>query len=75
MQLDSFRIEYIPQKVTHKTRDKSISLNIFKIQDNDSFMCGFYSIAFIEYMLSGKKFFIYITLIYVLLMTIKRMTK
>ena len=27
--------------------------SIFKIQDNDSFKCGFYCIAFIEYMLSS----------------------
>ena len=25
-----------------------------EIQDNDSIMCGFYCIAFIEYMLAGK---------------------
>ena len=29
---------------------------IFRIQDPDSIMCGFYCIAFIEYMLSGKAF-------------------
>ena len=28
--------------------------SIFKIQDNDSIKCGFYCIAFIEYMLSRK---------------------
>ena len=28
--------------------------SIFKIQDNDSIECGFYCIAFIEYMLSRK---------------------
>ena len=28
--------------------------NIFRIQDDDSIMCGFYCIAFIEYMLAGK---------------------
>ena len=47
--LDSFGIE-----VLNKIRDKSITHNIFKIQDNNSIMCGFYCIAFIEYMLSGK---------------------
>ena len=52
MQHDFFRIDYIPQKVINKIRDKSITHNIFRIQDNDFVMCGFYSIAFIEYMLS-----------------------
>ena len=28
--------------------------SIFKIRDNDSIKCGFYCIAFIEYMLSRK---------------------
>ena len=47
-------IEYIPLKVLNKIRDKSITHNIFKIKDNESIICGFYCIAFIEYMLSGK---------------------
>ena len=51
---DFFGIEYIPQEVLNKIKDKSITRNIFRIQDNESIMCGFYSIAFIEYMLPGK---------------------
>ena len=51
---DSFGIEYIPQEVLNKIKDKSITHNIFKIQDNDSIMCGFYCITFIDYMLAGK---------------------
>ena len=47
-------MEYIPQEVLSKIRDKSITHNIFRIQDNDSIMCGFYCIAFIEYMFVGK---------------------
>ena len=45
---DSFRIEYIPQKVLSKIRDKSITHNKFRTQDNVSIMCGFYCVAFIE---------------------------
>ena len=44
----SFGIEYIPQEVLNKIEDKSITHNIFKIQDNESIMWGFYCIAFIE---------------------------
>ena len=54
---DSFGIEYIPQEVLHKIRDKSITLNLFRIQGDDSIMCGFSCIAFIEYMLPGKTLF------------------
>ena len=54
LHFDSFGIEYIPQEVLSKIKDKSITHNIFRIQDNESIMCGFYCIAFIEYMLAGK---------------------
>ena len=36
---DSFGIEYIPQKLLNKINDKSITHNIFIIQDNESIMC------------------------------------
>ena len=51
---DSFGIQYIPPEVLNKIIDKSITHNLFRIQDNESIMCGFYCIAFIEYMSSGK---------------------
>ena len=51
---DSFGIEYIPLEVLKKIRDKSITHYIFRIQSDDSIRCGFYFIAFIEYMLAGK---------------------
>ena len=34
--------------------DKSITHNIFRIQDNESIICAFYCIAFIEYILAWK---------------------
>ena len=52
--LDSFGIEYILQEILNKIRDKSITHNILRIQDNELPMCGFYCITFIEYMLAGK---------------------
>ena len=54
MYFDSFGIEIIFQEVLKKIRDKSITHNIFRIQDNEPIMCGFCCIAFIEYMLEGK---------------------
>ena len=51
---DSFGIEYIWQKLLNKIKYKSINHKIFKRQDNDSIMCGFYCIAFIRYILAGK---------------------
>ena len=51
---DSFRVIYIPQEVLNKINDKSITCNIFRIQDDDSIMFEFYWIAFIEYVLVQK---------------------
>ena len=56
---DYVGIEFIPQKVLNKIRDKSVTHNMFKIQDNDFIKCGFYCTAFIEYMLVGKTIRLY----------------
>ena len=49
-------LEYIPQEVLNKIKDKSITDNIFRIQDNASNMCGFCCIAFIQYIFFRKNF-------------------
>ena len=59
---DSFVIEYTPQEVLNKIKHKSITHNMFRIQDNESIMCRFYCIAFIEYILAGKTFLHYANL-------------
>ena len=51
---DPFGMEYISQEVLNKIRDKSITHSVLRIQDNDSIMCLFYCIAFIEYCLQEK---------------------
>ena len=52
---DSFEIEYIPQEVFNKIKDKSITHKIFRTQDDDSLLSRFYCISFLEYMIAGKK--------------------
>ena len=42
---NSFGVEYIPQEVWNKIKNKSIMHNIFRVQDDDSMMRGFYVIA------------------------------
>ena len=44
----------IPKEVLKKTKHKSITRNIFRMQDNDFIMCEFYFFAFVEYMLARK---------------------
>ena len=34
---------------------KTIKANIFRVQANDSVMCGYFCIGFIDFMLAGKK--------------------
>ena len=59
---DSFGIEYIPQEVLNKIRDKSNTHKIFRIQDNNSIMCGFYCVAFMKYVFEGKTLLYYTNL-------------
>ena len=35
--------------------NKSIKANIFRVEENDSIMCGYFCIGFIDFMLAGKK--------------------
>ena len=49
-----FGIEYIPQDILNKIKNKSLTHNIYLIQSDDSPMCGFYCITFEEYMVAGK---------------------
>ena len=39
-----FGTEYIPQELSSKIKDRSITHNIFRIQDDDSVMCEFYNV-------------------------------
>ena len=41
IQMYTFEIEYIPREVLNKIKDKLITHNIFRIQGNESIMCGF----------------------------------
>ena len=59
---DSFGIEYISQEPFRKVKDKSITRNIFRLQDDDSIMCGFHCFVVIEYMLALKTLLSYTNL-------------
>ena len=53
---DSFGVEYIPKELRTFINNKNIKTNIFKIQEYDLIMCGYFSIRFIDFILAGKKF-------------------
>ena len=60
IQLYTLELSISLKKYYKKIRDKSITHNTFRIQDNESIMCIFYCITFIEYMLAGKTLLDYI---------------
>ena len=52
---DSFGVEHIPEEIKEFIGNKNIKANIFRVQENDSIMCGYFCIGFIDFMLAGKK--------------------
>ena len=56
---DSFGVEYIPKEIMNRIEhsslgNKNIKTSFFRIQDNNSIMCGYFCILFTEYMLNNK---------------------
>ena len=52
---DSFGVEHVPEKIKEFVGNKNIKASIFRVQANDSVMCGYYFIGFIDFMPAGKK--------------------
>ena len=52
---DSFCVEHVPEEIKEFVRNKNIKANIFRVQANNSVMCGYFRIGFIDFMLAGKK--------------------
>ena len=52
---DSFGVEHVPEEIKEFAGNKIIKANIFRAQANDSLMCGYFCIGFIDFMLAGKK--------------------
>ena len=51
---DSFRVKHIPKEIKEIVKNKNIKTNIFRIQANDSVMCGYICIGFIDFLFKGK---------------------
>ena len=52
---DSFGVEHVPEEIKEFVGNKNIIANIFRVQANNSVICGFFYIGFIDFMLAGKK--------------------
>ena len=69
---DSFGVEHISKEIkefinpplSSASQNKNIITNIFRIQAYDSIMCRYFCIAFIDFMLAGKKLTDYSTLFF-----------
>ena len=51
---DSFDVEHVPREIKKFIGNKNIKANIFRVQVNNSVMCGYFCIGFIDFMLAGK---------------------
>ena len=58
----SFGVEHIPEEIKEFIENKNIKGNIFRKQENNLVMCGYFCIGFIDFMLAGKKLTDYINL-------------
>ena len=59
---DSFGVEHVPEEIEEFIGNKNIISNIFCVQANNSIMCGYFYIGFIDFMLAGKKLTDFISL-------------
>ena len=51
---DSFGVEHVPKEIKRFIGHKNTNTNIFRIQANNSIMCGYFFIKFIDFMFAGK---------------------
>ena len=58
----SFGIERIPKEIKKFIGNKSMQTNIFRMQANNSIMCGYFCIGLINFILAGKALIDYTTL-------------
>ena len=51
----SFGVEHVLEEIKKFVGNKNITANIFRVQANDSVLCGYFCIGFFDFMLAGKK--------------------
>ena len=52
---DSFGVEHVLEEIKEFIGNKNIKANIFRVQANNSVMCEYFCIGFIDFILAGKK--------------------
>ena len=61
---NSFGVEHIPEEIKEFMGNRNINANIFWVQANNSVMCSYFCIGFIDFMLAGKKLVDYTSLFF-----------
>ena len=51
---DSFGVEHIPEEIKKSIGNKNIKANIYLVQANNSLMCSYFCLGFIDFMLAVK---------------------
>ena len=51
---DNLEVEHIPKEIKNVLGNKNVITNVYRIQAYNSIMCGYFCIAFIDFMLKGK---------------------
>ena len=59
---DSFGVEHVPKEIEKFIEHKNIKTNIFRIQSNNSIMCAYFCIRFIDFMIASKTLIDYTSL-------------
>ena len=59
---DSFGVKYIHKETKKFIGGKNIMTNIYRIKANDSMLCGYFCIGFIDFILEGEKLLEYTNL-------------
>ena len=52
---DSFGVEHIAKEIKKFINNKNIIANIYRVQNYDSIMCGYFCMGFINYMFKSKR--------------------
>ena len=52
---DSFDVEHAFEEIKEFIGNNNIKVNMFRVQSNNSIVCSYFCIGFIDFMLAGKK--------------------
>ena len=59
---NSFGVELVPKEITGYIGNKNIKTNKYRVQPNDSIMCRYFCIGFIDFTLKSKSLLDYTNL-------------